>query len=286
MAKNYQIITTDAETAANLAVEAMLDEVVTWPKPGLVDPVSNAGHADMNVYTFINSSVTMLPYFQKSWELGYQFQGTALPDLFQQLRPLGMTAENTMFTATNGVNTHKGIVFILGIMVSALGYATQKQLTTVADLISVEKQMTQGLVKNDLENAPTGPLTAGQQQFQKLGLTGIRGETEAGFPLVIDYGLPIYESAQLPQNERNLIALLVIIAHNYDSNLIKRAHNPALVTEVQQDAQQIVTNYQATQQLDQHLLENLCQKCAEHNLSLGGSADLLILTIFLHKLIK
>lgn len=286
MAKNYQIIATDAETAANLAVESMLDEVVTWPKPGLVDPVSNAGHSDMTVYTFINSSVTMLPYFKKCWNLGYQFQGTKLTDLFKQLRPLGMTAEKTMFATTNGVNTHKGIVFILGIMVAALGYAQQKQLTTVADLISVEKRMTQGLVKNDLEKSSTRPLTAGQQQFQKLGLTGIRGETEAGFPLVIDYGLPIYEAAKLPQNERNLIALLAIIAHNYDSNLIKRAHNSALVTEVQQNAQQIVTKYQATQQLDRQLLENLCDKCADHNLSLGGSADLLILTIFIHKLIK
>ncbi|CAJ2233376.1 triphosphoribosyl-dephospho-CoA synthase CitG [Fructilactobacillus sanfranciscensis] len=286
MIKNDKILATNAETATNLAVEAMLDEVVTWPKPGLVDPISNAGHTDMNVYTFINSSVTMMPYFKACWNLGNQFQESDLTELFRQLRPIGVTAEKTMFAATNGVNTHKGIVFILGIMVTALGYANQKKLNTVSDLINIEKQMTTGLVKNDLEKASTGLLTAGQKQFQQLGLTGIRGETEAGFPLVIEYGLPIYESAQLPQNERNLIALLAIIAHNSDSNLIKRAHNSDLVTQVQTDAQQIVTNYQETGRLDKDRLEKLCDKCATHNLSLGGSADLLILTIFLEKLIK
>ena len=88
MIKNDKILATNAETATNLAVEAMLDEVVTWPKPGLVDPISNAGHTDMNVYTFINSSVTMMPYFKACWNLGNQFQESDLTELFRQLRPI------------------------------------------------------------------------------------------------------------------------------------------------------------------------------------------------------
>ncbi|WP_429971797.1 triphosphoribosyl-dephospho-CoA synthase CitG [Fructilactobacillus sp. Tb1] len=285
MIKNYKVRQLNSESTAELAVEAMLAEAVTWPKPGLVDPVSNAGHADMNIYTFINSSVTMMPYFKECWKLGFEFQGQSLVELFHKLRPIGMIAEKRMFSATKGVNTHKGIVFILGIMVAALGYVNKNSLGTLKDLIDVEKAMTTGLVKNDLGNLSGTELTAGQKQFQKFGLTGIRGQTEAGFPIVLEASFPIYKASKLSENDKNLLALLVIVTKNYDSNLIKRAHNnEKLVSEIKANAQAIVDEYQKTNSLNRKQLDKLCMQCAKHNLSLGGSADLLILTIFLNKI--
>ncbi|WP_254493335.1 triphosphoribosyl-dephospho-CoA synthase, partial [Salmonella enterica] len=37
-------------------------------------------------------------------------------------------------------------------------------------------------------------LTAGQRLYQQLGLTGERGEAEAGYPLVIRHALPHYRA--------------------------------------------------------------------------------------------
>ncbi|WP_413628072.1 triphosphoribosyl-dephospho-CoA synthase CitG [Fructilactobacillus vespulae] len=279
-------ITLAKSAVVEMAVEAMLYEAVTWPKPGLVDPVSNRGHEDMDIFMFIKSSVGMTDYLDECYQAGAAFTANDLTELFQQIRPLGMRAEKKMFQKTNGVNTHKGALFIMGIWLAACGYAGQDQeAVTLQRLLAIEQAMTHGLVQNDLtKKAATAVLTAGQQQFQKYGYTGIRGETEAGFPLVMQQALPVRLTSDLPENELNLLTLFSLIAKNRDSNLIKRAHDPQLVKRVQTEAEQIVTNFQATGNLDQKLVKQLNQLCGDQHLSLGGSADLLILTIFLAKL--
>lgn len=57
---------TVAEQLADQAVKAMLNEVVTWPKPGLVDPVEHRAHPDMDVFTFIQSATSLRPYFKQA----------------------------------------------------------------------------------------------------------------------------------------------------------------------------------------------------------------------------
>lgn len=47
------------EEIAQNALKALLYEVVTNPKPGLVDPADVGSHPDMNVYMFIDSSLSL-----------------------------------------------------------------------------------------------------------------------------------------------------------------------------------------------------------------------------------
>ena len=46
----------------SLATQAMLYEVSCFPSPGLISPVSNGSHEDMNYYTFIDSTSVLSRY--------------------------------------------------------------------------------------------------------------------------------------------------------------------------------------------------------------------------------
>ncbi|ANZ57562.1 triphosphoribosyl-dephospho-CoA synthase CitG [Fructilactobacillus lindneri] len=268
------------------AIQAMLYEVVTNPKPGLVDPVNNDGHADMDVFNFIDSATTMQPYLQQCFAVGHEYAGNDLTEMFARIRPLGIKAEKLMYQVTNNVNTHKGAIFALGIMVTAVGYATsQTRHVTLGQIMQIEQQMTAGLVKHDLSQIQNkAELTAGEKQFLQYGTTGIRGEAETGFKTVIDAGLPALLNSTGTENERILTALLSIVANNIDSNLIKRAGSVAIVDQVHQQVQKMLHVKHSTGKLDLQELQKMCQEFGKQNLSLGGSADLLILTIFLAKL--
>lgn len=111
----------DRETLAAMAGRALLYEVCTTPKPGLVDRWNNGSHRDMDVFTFMDSTTALLPYFKKAVEIGQETAGEPPARTFRRLREAGLRAEKAMFCATKGVNTHKGLIFSLGCILGAAG---------------------------------------------------------------------------------------------------------------------------------------------------------------------
>lgn len=108
-----------------LALEAMLLEANCAPAPGLVDRFNSGAHNDMDIYTFIKSSVALSSYMYNFAYMGYMHKG-ALDTLLAFIRPLGIEAEAAMFKATKGVNTQKGLIFLMGILCAAAGYVYRK----------------------------------------------------------------------------------------------------------------------------------------------------------------
>lgn len=102
------------------AWQALLEEVYTTPKPGLVDTWSCGAHTDMDVHTFERSAEALRPYFIRMAEQGYTLQCSP-KELFAEIRKTGILAEQAMYRATDGVNTHKGLIFTLGIFCAAAG---------------------------------------------------------------------------------------------------------------------------------------------------------------------
>ena len=113
--------TLDAATAARQAVRALLYEVTTTPKPGLVDRRNSGSHTDMDSFTFMSSAASLYPYFEACTRAGRKTADGPAPETFAALRPLGCEAEGEMLAATHGVNTHKGAIFSIGIVCAALG---------------------------------------------------------------------------------------------------------------------------------------------------------------------
>ena len=104
--------------------KALFYEVNTSLKPGLVDRLHNGSHKDMRLSTFINSAYSLTDYFCQCAKEGLSCDCSKkeLPLLFQKLRGIGKQAEKNMLFATQGINTHKGIVFSGGILCAAIGY--------------------------------------------------------------------------------------------------------------------------------------------------------------------
>ena len=142
--------------------------------------------------------------------------------------------------------------------------------------------MTEGIIAADFagvtkENAKT----VGEVLYAKYGITGIRGEAEAGYPAVLEQGLPVLQkglSMGLSLNDAGCCALLHLIAATDDTNLIHRS-NRAMQLQVRKEIAALLadTPFPAMKTIGQ-LDEDFIRK----NLSPGGSADLLAVTFFLH----
>lgn len=274
-----------AKFYSSQAQKSLLYEVTVLPKPGLVDPSGHSTHPDMDVFTFIDSALVLDKCFEECFQMGFNFKGKDLTKLLQLIRPIGIAGEQLMFNATHQINTHKGAIFCLGVLQAASGFLVShnKEINSV-QVLKVVKKMTNGLVENDfklLKLKNMDNLTIGEKQYLQYGFTGIRGEVESGFINVIKYGLPILrENKSKDLNARLLEVLLNIAAHLSDSNLIKRAHGDE---EIIKKARDLIMHYLDQDEVSSknYQLSQICKFFTKYNLSLGGSADLLIVTIFL-----
>ncbi|HII2081413.1 TPA: citrate lyase subunit alpha [Escherichia coli] len=199
------------------------------------------------------------------------------------LRPIGMACEGDMFRATAGVNTHKGSIFSLGLLCAAIGRLLQlNQPVTPTTVCSTAASFCRGLTDRELRTN-NSQLTAGQRLYQQLGLTGARGEAEAGYPLVINHALPHYLTLLdqgLDPELALLDTLLLLMAINGDTNVASRGGEGGL-RWLQREAQTLLQKGGIRTPADLDYLRQFDRECIERNLSPGGSADLLILTWFL-----
>ena len=104
-----------AQAIGRAATLALHDELTLSPKPGLVTLTSQGSHTDMDAHTFMRSLFALRSYFVRIAELG------ARGASFEALERCGVEAEARMFAATNGINTHRGAVFMLGLLCAAAG---------------------------------------------------------------------------------------------------------------------------------------------------------------------
>lgn len=270
-----------------LVLEAMLLEANCAPAPGLVDRFNSGAHNDMDIYTFIKSSVALSPYMHNFVYMGYMHKG-ALDTLLAFIRPLGIEAEAAMFKATKGVNTQKGLIFLMGILCAAAGYVYRKyniiKSTLVFDAVKI---MCQGLVAKELGNLPHDrKLTSGERLYHQYGIRGIRGELEDGLPIIQDIALPAYKKAiSLGATDDALLiyTLLSIMTATEDTTIINR-HDQDTLIMVQKSAKKLLSNDDILQLDGFDAVKDLDRQFIEQWISPGGSADLLVATHFLYVL--
>ena len=191
-----------------------------------------------------------------------------------------------MYAATGGVNTHKGAIFSMGLVCGALGRLNRPAWGDPERVLAEVSAMAAGTVERELSALPgSSPQTAGQQFFQRYGVTGVRGQAEAGFPAVRRYGLPVLEQGLArgkSPDEAGCAALLAILAHTDDTNMIARGGLDAQRTA----AAELGALLQREPYPSGDTLRRLDQAFIQRNLSPGGSADLLALCWMLHFLRK
>lgn len=274
------ILREDCQTAARLAAQALLYEVATTPKPGLVDRENSGSHRDMDFFTFQSSVAALYPYFYQCVKIGRETADAK--ETFRRLRLPGKMAEGEMLHATAGVNTHKGAIFSMGILCGALGRLERQQWSDPNTILAECASMTEGLVSQDYVNlTPETAKTAGQKLYLQYGITGVRGQAEAGFPAVLNVGLPKLEAALAAGksiNEAGCAALLAMLADTVDTNMIHRGGYELAKKTAEQIGELLKTEPFPTKET----LESLDDAFIRDNLSPGGTADLLALTYLLH----
>ena len=276
---------------ATTALEAMLMEVACTPSPGLVDRFNSGAHQDMDFFTFIKSSSALSTSMYRFAQAGWEHRAQPA-ELLPVLRLIGLEAESAMLKATDGVNTQKGLVFLLGILTAAAAGTVRRSPAgeLIGNILNQAAAICEGLVERELgilhTRRPDRKLTAGERFFLSHGITGIRGELASGLPLVKSHGLPALRSALAagaPLNDALVHALLAFMTAAEDSTIFNR-HDLDILKSVQQQA---AAAWQAGGMLTedgQRLITRLDQTFISGNISPGGSADLLACTYFLHTL--
>ena len=307
-----------ADLAASAAVRGLLYEVSTTPKPGLVDRNNSGSHSDMDFFTFLDSSASLIPWFREFFCLGWDHADEADEQIFERLRYAGQRAETAMFSATHGINTHKGLVFASAILCGALGkvhagkslplpagevlsecrklgscslgdlakLSRHQNKLSHASSIDVNSQDSRGYMPMDTKNHPTqaepSALSNGERIFSSYGIQGARGEAAAGFPSAVLIGLPALKkwlAAGFSLNDAAAMALLTLISEVDDTNMVHRG-GPELAKKSKEQAKHLLSA--VTNDSFKEILSSLDEQYIAMHLSPGGCADLLAVSLMFH----
>ena len=275
-----------ADQAASAAVRGLLYEVSTTPKPGLVDRNNSGSHKDMDFFTFLDSSASLIPWFREFFCLGWDHSSEPDGQLFERLRYAGQRAETAMFSATGGINTHKGLVFASAILCGALGkvHAGRELPLPFTDVLQECRRLGKCSLA-DLHRPPnvqTTLPTNGERIFTAYGIRGARGEAAAGFPSAVQIGLPALRkwlSAGFSLNDSAAMALLTLISEVDDTNMVHRG-GPELAKKRKEQAKILLSA--VTKENFKETLYTLDHQYMTENLSPGGCADLLAVSLMFH----
>lgn len=270
---------------------AVLYEAAAAPKPGLVDPVSQGAHGDMDYFTFLTSAAALAPWWENFARLGWRHGGDDPAALFPSLRKEGLRAEKAMFDATGGVNTHKGLIFSLGVLCASAGMLLAEGKTLSPESCAAQGALiVWGIVEKDFAGLGAGEksdekrLTAGERFYLREKITGIRGEAERGFPSVLNAGLPGLRSGLgkgLSLNDAMIDALLALLTTVEDTNILLRGGREGHRIVKEAARKTLDLGGMVSEKGKKAVLE-MDALFSKKNLSPGGSADLLAVTVFLH----
>jgi triphosphoribosyl-dephospho-CoA synthase len=258
---------------AALARQALIAEAELTPKPGLVDRRGSGAHHDLSLNLMKRSAMVLEPYFA---DIASAAEGRVPDrDLRAELAAIGRDAERAMYKATEGANSHKGAIWILGLLVAA---AAQRD-----DLNATEIASAAGAIARFPDRASLNIVTHGDIVRNRYGVAGARGEACQGFPHVVRFGLPMLRrqrKAGFAEEVCRLDALFSIMSRLEDTCLLYRGGIEALnVTKARARAILLAGGYGGSQ--GRMEAGDLDRELSARRISPGGSADLLAATIFL-----
>jgi triphosphoribosyl-dephospho-CoA synthase len=258
-------------TIDNSACSALLEELDLHWKPGLVSPLGQGSHHDMNAATFRASVAALQGYF------GAQAQFGACAAPFEVLRQRGLQAEQAMLAATGGVNTHRGAIFTLGLLAAAMGFLLHRGRSLTMASLSVcigglwGAQLAQG---DGLD-----PNSHGQRASQRHLLGGARAAGAMGFQVLRDAIFPHLVGCG---EESRLDALAASIAVLDDTNLVHRGGMEGL-RWAQAEARRFLRSGGTISAGWEGRAQRMAAAFEERRLSPGGSADMLAAACFVRR---
>lgn len=337
---------------AHLATQALQAELDTTPKPGLVDKDNNGAHRDMDHALMQLSINTLHPYFVRLALLGF---ADTLPS-HTAIRDTGIEAEKAMLAATNGVNTHKGALFSMGLAVVAAAYKEKKAAANKEEREEERKKEEKGKEREKEEKgkergkeeredsqvplksleslallepleslaplespeslappATISPLSSLQLTIKSLaasfpdtsgthgskakqlsnGTTTIKGALDnarEGYEKLFAEWLPFYNERRKSHDAHALHKTLLRIMCNLDDTNVIYRTDFATAEQVKQEARALLDNFAEAYAAESKAkcasaellaLKDMDRRYTARNISPGGAADMLSLTVFI-----
>jgi triphosphoribosyl-dephospho-CoA synthase len=265
---------------AREASRALSQELATWPKPGLVSPIDNGSHRDMDAAMLRASIDVLQPFFAELACAGRERAG------MDQLRAIGLRAEAAMLQATGGVNTHRGAVFGLGLLCAAAGATARlgingSMITPGRLGETVARRWGDGIRKG-----PIPMFSHGTAALRRFGAGGARAEALGGFPSVYQVSLPALRQGRALVDDAtaaSVQAYFALLAAVGDTNLLYRGGLAG--ARFAGDAAGVFLRAGGVGASDWHARATCVHhEFVDRNLSPGGCADLLAMTLFVDAL--
>jgi triphosphoribosyl-dephospho-CoA synthase len=272
---------------ADLAVDVLAAEALLTPKPALVDRRGSGAHRDLDLLRMLKSASALHGTFlsMASAAAGRE------PDqaLREELARIGRAGERPMFAATGGSNAHRGAIWVLGLLVAARAIQGETSTRSESGPGREAAPRTTAALAARIAAFPDRHAPAPTQDShgagvcRRFGVGGARGEAVAGFPHVIEVGLPAMWAARARGADETcarLDALMAIMATLDDTCLLHRGGLPALQA-AQRGARDTLMAGGSSSAAGRRALLRLDAELVQRNASPGGCADLLGACIFL-----
>ena len=272
-------MSTEDDVLARAAVTAMRDELQAYPKPGLVSPVDSGAHADMDFALMCRSADSLLQPFA-----ALAAAGRAALTFELALIPLGIDAERGMLLATRGVNTHRGAIFSVGLIVAAIARAQALSAGLSPASIRAALRDTWGDAL-EAHAAREGETSHGALVRRRTGRDGARREAARAFPGVFETGIPAYRAALqagLDANAASIQTLFALMNAVDDTTVLYRGGLEA-GSFVRRSAAGFLADGGCLQPDWSEKAEALHRAFIARNLSAGGCADLLACTLLVSR---
>lgn len=259
---------------AGMAVDALVDEAMLTPKPGLVDMRGSGAHSDLSWLLMCRSACALRPGFLRMAEAGAATRDAML--LRRRIGAIGRDTEAAMMAQTGGVNTHRGAIWALGLLVTAAARGSGPDAAAIAREAGL-------LASIDDPGAPASTGHKGELACLAHGVGGARGQARAGFPAVVDAALPMLRLSRARgdgEAQARVNALLAVMATLDDTCLLARGGRRALLA-TQSGARRVLALGGIGAPQGRAALRGLERRMRRLHVSPGGAADLLAAALLL-----
>jgi triphosphoribosyl-dephospho-CoA synthase len=155
-------------------------ELYLTPKPGLVDLIDNGSHPDLSIEIMEHSIGIVTEY------LAEIVRSLKSNDPFACQRQIAVRAEQRLYDEL-GTNTHKGYIFLSGMLLIAHHHAEMSSEEAVRQSLSS--------ISETFFRASTATNSNGEKARRKFNAGGIVREAVEGYPSLFEGALPTFSSA-------------------------------------------------------------------------------------------
>jgi triphosphoribosyl-dephospho-CoA synthase len=236
-------------------------ELYLTPKPGLVDLRDNGSHPDLSI-PLMEQSIGIVADYLKAIVVSLRAD-----EPFACQRDIAIHAERRLYDEL-GTNTHKGYIFLSGMLLIARHHAG------ISDEVAVRQSLS-GISRSFFDTAArTG--SNGERVRRNYHTGGIVSEAIGGYPSLFDAALPAFRNAFARHRcvTTASFAMMARLMQTVDDTTTQHRAGPEGLNRVRADGRSL--EYLIAEGGDAiAFLEELNDRYKALNLTIGGVADML-----------